>query len=124
DTAGLREVVDEIESEGVRRARAAREQSDVVLLVLDASRRMEAEERQAVAEARPERTLVVVNKSDLAAAEAAPPIAGALWVSARTGEGCDRLKAALSAVLVGTGTLEDPILTDVRHARALEGTLE
>jgi tRNA modification GTPase len=122
DTAGLREIEDAVESEGVRRARAAREESDAAILVLDAGRPIEPAERKAVEDASPDRTIVVVNKTDLGAASAAP--VGALRVSALTGEGCAELGAALTRLIVGGGTIEDPILTDARHARALEGALE
>jgi tRNA modification GTPase len=118
DTAGLREIENEVESEGVRRARAAREESDLAILVLDAGRALELAERQAVAEARASRTLVVVNKADLAAG---PP--GGLRVSALTGEGIDALREALVTVLLGAGPVEPPILTDVRHALAIEEAL-
>ena len=45
DTAGLREVRDAVEREGVSRARRALEQADLVLLVLDGSRELDELER-------------------------------------------------------------------------------
>ena len=44
-------------------------------------------------------------------------------VSALTGEGVDELRRALRRCLVGAGPLEDPIITDARHAGALEQAL-
>jgi tRNA modification GTPase len=44
-------------------------------------------------------------------------------VSALTGEGTEALRVELRRRLVGTGQLEAPIITDARHARALEQTL-
>jgi tRNA modification GTPase len=125
DTAGLREVVDPVEGEGVRRARAAREEADVVLLVLEGSTAPTDEEREVLEEIEGTddggRTLVVVNKIDLPRAKEAPSPPGALDVSALTGEGLDALREAVRERLVGAGPLEDPVLTDARHARALEG---
>jgi tRNA modification GTPase len=124
DTAGLRAVADPVEGEGVRRARAAREEADVVLLVLDGSTVPTDEERgvlEEIADATEEgRTLVVINKIDLPRAdgEARPP--GALEVSALTGEGLDVLRETMRKRLVGAGPLEDPVVTDARHAQALE----
>lgn len=120
DTAGLRDIEDVVESEGVRRARAAREEADVAILVLDAGRSAEPSELQALEEASPDRTLVVVNKVDLSTGEPAASIGSALRVSARTGEGIDALRKTLASMLLGAGPVEDPILTDARHARAIE----
>ena len=125
DTAGLRAVADPVEDEGVRRAHAARAEADLVLLVLDGSLPPADDElaalERACSEAERGRTIVVRNKSDL-------PLAGdgeevepdAIDVSALTGEGIDELRRELRTRLVGTGTLEDPIITDARHARSLE----
>jgi len=123
DTAGLREVTGDVESEGVRRAERAREEADLVLLVLDGSRQLEpleleALERSAAAAAR---TLVAVNKCDLPAA--GEPVPHALRVSALTGDGVGGLREELRRKLVGTGPVEDPIITSTRHASALDETV-
>jgi tRNA modification GTPase len=106
DTAGLREAEDEIEAEGIRRARARAEAADLVLFVAEAG---------AVTGAIPDGALVVANKIDLA-----PAAAGALGVSARTGEGVAGLRAALAqaarARLAPSGA---PVLTRARHRAAL-----
>jgi tRNA modification GTPase len=122
DTAGLREVGDLVESEGVRRARAARQEADLEMLVLDGSRPLEAAEREALEAARGDggsTTIVVVNKIDLPAT-APPPVPDAVQVSARTGRGLDTLRAAIRKRVAGAGPVEDPILTDARHAHAVE----
>lgn len=125
DTAGLRQVEDPLESEGVRRAEQARAEADLLLLVLDGSRPMLASERAALARALREeersRTVVVLNKCDLEPDEGWElPDPGVLKVSALTGEGIGRLRDALKERLIGSGPLEDPIITDARHARAIE----
>jgi tRNA modification GTPase len=126
DTAGLREGAGEVESEGVRRAVEARERADLVLLVLDRSRRLTRMERadleQAVAD--PERTVVVWNKIDLPSGTGSPdPAPQAVPVSALTGTGCNRLKTVIREKLVGpAGSFEDPLVTNVRHAEALQKT--
>lgn len=125
DTAGLREVTDPVESEGVRRAVRAREEADLILLVLDGSRPVEPLELEALERSRTapqgERTVVVVNKSDLPdGTRTELPGPAPLRVSALTGEGLDTLRDELRRCLVGTGPLEDPIITNSRHAHALE----
>ena len=125
DTAGLREAGDEIEREGVRRAERARDEADFVLLVLDGSRELEPLERAALARARDRaatrRTVVVVNKCDLPGAAArALPHPSALRISARTGAGVPELKLELGPRLLEGQGGEDPVVTNRRHAAALE----
>lgn len=62
DTAGMRETADEIEAEGVRRARAAAEKADVIVVVQDSRDEMEDEVAEMLV---PGRSLVVLSKADL-----------------------------------------------------------
>ena len=129
DTAGLRRAPDPVEEEGIRRAEKARAEADLVLLVFDGSREPEPEELEALTEARggpdARRTVTVVTKCDLPGArEREIPDPSALRVSAVTGEGIDALRAELRARLVGETPVEDPLVTNTRHARALEETRE
>ena len=48
---------------------------------------------------------------------------GAIPICALTGEGLDALREAIREALRGAGPLEDPIVTKVRHAAALEETV-
>jgi tRNA modification GTPase len=127
DTAGLRDAAGEAETEGVRRAERARAEADLVLLVLDASRPLRPLERDALdrGSGGPERgrTIVALNKCDLPEAAGAE-YPGALRVSALTGEGLGALRAELRRRLLGTGPVEDPIMTNGRHARGLEQARE
>jgi tRNA modification GTPase len=121
DTAGLRRTDDPVESEGLRRAEVARREADVVLLVLDGSCPLDDAERRALEEASGPRarTLVVRSKSDLPQDRWQASVVAPISVSARTGEGMAVLRAALLERIRGTGTLEDPILTNARHAEAI-----
>jgi len=116
DTAGLREAVDEIEAEGVRRARHRAEQADLVLAVFAADQAPDAETLAAM----PADALVVVNKADLAT----PSLAGALAISALSGLGLDKLRAQLearAAALAGLGA--QATLTRPRHVAAVRDAL-
>ncbi len=127
DTAGVRAAGDEVEAEGVRRARAAAGEADLVVLVLDASRSLRDDERETLAErfsGGVTETIVVANKIDLARSRGAGlPWPSAIPISALTGEGLDALREAIRAALCGSGPREDPVLTNVRHAAALEETV-
>ncbi|HKK01883.1 MAG TPA: tRNA uridine-5-carboxymethylaminomethyl(34) synthesis GTPase MnmE, partial [Desulfuromonadales bacterium] len=65
DTAGIRDTEELIELEGVRRARARAKGADLVLLVLDGSQSPGADDLLAFQACDPQRTLIVLNKSDL-----------------------------------------------------------
>ena len=93
DTAGLRQTDDRIEAEGVRRARAELQRADLVLYVIDASAFVSGEESLVESAQLPSGVPVIEvwNKSDLAVA----PDGSALSVSALTGQGIDKLKAAI-----------------------------
>jgi tRNA modification GTPase len=111
DTAGIREAEGRLEQAGIDRALSRVEAADLVLWVVDAT---------APVWLAPAGAMAVLNKIDLA------PGAGTgrdvLEVSARTGEGIDRLVALLAeraaeAVASGAG---GPLLTRIRHRVELE----
>ena len=95
DTAGLRDTSDPVESIGVDRAKKRIGEAEVLLLVFDTSRPLEAEDRELLAQAKDFSGVAVLllNKSDLSAAwdESALPEGSpaAFCVSAKTGEGFD-----------------------------------
>lgn len=68
DTAGLRAAQDLIEAEGVARARRAIEQAELVILVLDGSRPLGPDEREAIAITQGHPRIVLANKGDLGGA--------------------------------------------------------
>ena len=100
DTAGLREGGDEIEREGMRRAHAEVQRADVALLVLDARDPQAGRAALEAAAAGVPRQLWILNKSDLLD-PGAPPPAGGIAVSAKTGAGLDALHAALRELAAG-----------------------
>jgi tRNA modification GTPase len=96
DTAGLRAAAEEIEAQGVARARQQMAEADLVLLIFDASQPFSDEDAE-LAAAWPA-ALAVFNKSDLA--RAAEPPDAAIMTSAVTREGIDELLRAISRRLV------------------------
>ena len=65
DTAGLRTPTDPVEIEGVRRTRAAVDRSDLILLLVDQSEELTAEDRDLLASEWPAPVVLVRNKADL-----------------------------------------------------------
>lgn len=123
DTAGLRPTRDDVEAEGVRRARAAAGEADLVLVVLDAGRPLDDAERGELEGMREGALcrLVIANKWDLRRGEAvAAPWPDAVPVSAATGEGLEALRALLMRTVAGPLGAEPPVVTNLRHALALQ----
>jgi tRNA modification GTPase len=119
DTAGLRDSADVIEQEGLRRALKRAEEAELRLFVFDATRPEDA--AGATAWPGPD-TLLVANKIDLAHDLGALP-AGAILVSALTGEGLPPLIGALTSRISETYDVTAPVLTRARHREALETAL-
>jgi tRNA modification GTPase len=76
DTAGIRVSEDEVEQEGVVRARRAAAAADLVILVLDRSRPFEDIDIALIRETSPAPRLIVINKIDLPAAWSEGELAG------------------------------------------------
>lgn len=115
DTAGLRDTVDEIEVEGIRRSHRRAAEADLRLVIRDAAEPVSADPALGPG---PD-TIRVANKIDQS-----PDV---LWaedeipISVRTGAGLDRLLDALAEAverrLTGDGS---PALTRARHRAALQ----
>ncbi|MDH3703057.1 MAG: tRNA uridine-5-carboxymethylaminomethyl(34) synthesis GTPase MnmE [Alphaproteobacteria bacterium] len=125
DTAGIRDAADEIEAEGVRRARKWAEEADLKIVVLAADgRRGDAPEGGdgAVADLIDGDTALVINKIDLRppAEMPATPALGIFPLSVRTGQGVDAFLSALGAAVqqrIGLG--DAPLVTRARHRDAV-----
>ena len=114
DTAGMRETVDPIEQEGVRRMLARAETADIVLWLSSAT---ETPSEPPVFLTRPEIQVVrVTTQTD----RASPPPA-ALAISAVTGEGIDSLVQRLTELAAEQSARGDEgaILTRARHRQAV-----
>ena len=112
DTAGIRATDDEIEGEGVRRARAWADTADLKLVLVEGAEPDTAPEIAGLIDVN---AIVVATKADLA------PAAGGLAVSAKTGQGMTELVARLTAAaerLLAPG--EMPNATRARHRNGVE----
>jgi tRNA modification GTPase len=120
DTAGIRESSDQIEAEGIRRARATIEQSDLALLVLDLEGAENAE--QILSGELPANIPVirVWNKVDIAPGQKEQ--ADTINISAKTGQGIDRLKTAIKDAVGLREAQEGSFSARTRHLDALRRT--
>ncbi len=107
DTAGLRSPTDEVEKEGVKRAKRAVERSDLVLLLLDRSTPPSEEDRELLITDWHRPAILVLNKSDLPPAFGNHEIEsdrylGVYEISAKTGDGVNLLaKGIVDSILTG-----------------------
>lgn len=133
DTAGLRDSPDPVEKEGVSRALELAGDAELILLVTDAARSPDDEERAFIA-AHAGRVLLVRNKADLlgeAAREAVPGPENcpSVTVSAKTGQGLETLAARIRHLALALGGASDAepefgdIVPNIRQSRLLMAAL-
>ncbi|MBK1836482.1 tRNA uridine-5-carboxymethylaminomethyl(34) synthesis GTPase MnmE [Azospirillum sp. YIM B02556] len=119
DTAGLREAAaDEVEEEGIRRARDRAARADVKVAVFDATTLPDLD--PATLDLIDRDTVVVFNKTDLAKAADLRPDLSPIAVSAQTGAGLKLLEDKLTAYSADRLAIgSTPSLTRARHREAL-----
>jgi len=131
DTAGLREAFEEAEQIGITRTREALADAGLVLVVLDATQRLNDEERKLLAAVVDRPALIAINKSDLTG-EAEPAAVlqedrsvamginiPVLATSALTGNGIADLRERILALATGGAAAEPGLLTSLRHQQAI-----
>jgi tRNA modification GTPase len=117
DTAGWRDTLDVVEREGVARATQARGVADLILLVLDRSEPLTADDERLLEDTATRARIIVANKSDLPEAWR---MNGRICVSAKTGAGFDELRRAIACALTGGESLKDTAaISNARHIALL-----
>lgn len=145
DTAGIHPTQDPVERIGVERALRSAHSADLCLLVLDRSEPLQSDDWGALEQTAGIRTLIILNKCDLAPAWhgmitgneilldgrsiglQSPSVAGSLVEAAvGVGQGVDKIeKAILEAIFDGQVIPADSLDTgSLRHGVALEKTAE
>ncbi|MFC1823339.1 tRNA uridine-5-carboxymethylaminomethyl(34) synthesis GTPase MnmE [Thermodesulfobacteriota bacterium] len=129
DTAGFREVADEVEKIGLKLAEEKLNEADLILAVIDRSRPLNQDDRDIAARLRQKRSLVILNKIDLPSKldekELEPELLGIpiVRISALTGEGIDDLRLAIQHLVTDDGDLDttySQLAPNMRHQKALE----
>ncbi|MCA1575483.1 MAG: tRNA modification GTPase [Acidobacteria bacterium] len=121
DTAGVRDSTDRIESMGVERTRQAMADADLLVVVIDGSEDLRAEDFSVLSQASTARHIVAFNKSDVPSFDILEKArssfqARGINVSAVTGFGLETLRAA---ILEPFGSVDSSnagfLITDARH---------
>jgi tRNA modification GTPase len=121
DTAGLRDADDEIEGEGVRRARDRAADADVKLVLFDGTAIPDRHTIDII----DENSIVILSKTDLHTGSGKVAGHAALAISAKTGAGMAELLARLQSEVARRMDLSgSPALTRQRHRKSLENCRE
>lgn len=128
DCAGLRLTQDPLEQQGVDRSRAAAERAGLLFVVLDASRPLDDDDRQALDYARERPAVILLNKCDLPPIVETEPLEAAFLhvcqISALTGEGLDYLDSIVRRLFDTRAVCDGSVLTGARQAEAIKATLQ
>ena len=125
DTAGIRSTESVVEAEGVRRARGATAAAGVVVLMLDRSRPLAAEDTELLRDTAGRRRVVVVNKRDLPARWRVADLPGPTGVVVEVAltDGADTasvVETITNALWADDGERDTPAISNVRHVELLE----
>ncbi len=127
DTAGIRKAAETIEIEGIRRSHIAIEKSDLILLVLDAEKGIDDNDKALLERIPKEKTIAIWNKIDLPTKKIeklqCPHV---VEISAKTSFGIDALHQMIDAVIWKNGPpgKDELLITNMRHKEALQKALD
>jgi tRNA modification GTPase len=123
DTAGLRESEDVVENMGIARTHQTLHRADLILLLLDASQGLTAQDKAILADLPTDiPRLLVFNKSDLLHGDtlALPKDERSVCVSALTGAGLEELRGMLLEAVGWRAQESGAFMARERHLRALQ----
>lgn len=123
DTAGLRESEDVVENMGIERTHQTLHRADLILLLLDASQGLTAQDKAIIADLPTDiPRLLVFNKSDLLHGDTLdlPKDERSICVSALTGAGLEELRGMLLEAVGWRAQESGAFMARERHLRALQ----
>ena len=112
DTAGVRDSQNQIEKEGVKRAIEAGESADIVLEVVDAR---EWDQNKDI-----NKSMLVLNKSDLLIRKLKIDANETFLLSAKTGEGIDNLLDHIAGLFMTDDSCDSSITARKRHLKSIK----
>ncbi|AUS98503.1 tRNA uridine-5-carboxymethylaminomethyl(34) synthesis GTPase MnmE [Clostridium thermosuccinogenes] len=123
DTAGIRETDDVVEKIGVERAQNAIENSDLVIVMIDAGVGISEEDMEILEKVKGKKTIVLINKVDLADKQEVDAIADKLAgfrvirTSVKNEKGIDDLEKEITDLFMkgGISLNSEVIITNIRH---------
>ena len=121
DTAGLRDSINEIECEGIKRAHALIDQADMNLLVVDKLKSTTDSIKMLIDQFDLQRLILVLNKCDIDCTTVElPEKIPSVYISARTGEGIEDLKKVMTDKLGIKEDFQTQTVITQRHLEELK----
>jgi tRNA modification GTPase len=126
DTAGIRETDQIIEKEGIKRSKKAIEDSDIVLLVLDSTKKISNDEQKLLHFCKNKKTVIIWNKIDIEKPTQKLDNNHIIEMSAKNDIGLQDLEKAIKDLLFGNNlpSKQEVIITNFRHKQALSEAIE
>ena len=124
DTAGIRESGDTVERLGIEKSKAAIESASLILAVFDLSRPLDPDDESLISAIinahKEDKTVCILNKSDISECTHRLPFERCVTISARSGEGIDSLIETVSEMF-GAGEIgeNDEIVINARQCAAV-----
>lgn len=115
DTAGIRETTDKIETIGIERSKASVSNADLVLFMIDGSRELDDEDRFISGHLPPDKTVVVINKTDLKQIVSPSDIRSLMDSQAASEDAPDSVSKPGSIVQIIETSLADEIGESAEH---------
>ncbi len=129
DTAGIRESADTVEKIGIEKSKKAIGEAGLVLAVFDSSRPLDADDEKLITaikeSGQSEKTVCIVNKTDISDETFELPFEKVIKISALNGEGIDALVETVSRMF-GAGEISenDEIVINARQCAAVANAAE
>lgn len=123
DTAGIHHSYDQVEKMGIDRARDRLASCELALAVFDGSQPLTDDDREIITSLDPEKSVVVLNKSDLESVTTAADFADfphTVTLSCESGEGIDSLRDTVEGMFIdGAIDYSQAVITNARQHAAL-----
>jgi tRNA modification GTPase len=133
DTAGIREVKDIVEKEGVKRSLKSIENADLIIALFDQSEPLGDEDLEVLEKIRDRKAIIVLNKSDLQSgfdkgifpSQFSPNASNIVRISATRGDGLEELKETVfnACLMDWKEGREGVIVTNIRHKTSIGNAL-
>ena len=119
DTAGIRETTDIVEQIGVSKSLDIIEKAELVLLVLDGSEELTAEDIELLDKVKNKKYLVIVNKNDLGIKIDLNKLENPIIISTNDEKAIDELRNAILS-LIKVENIQNKDITYISNARQIE----
>lgn len=124
DTAGIHDTADKVEKIGVDKAKNLIKQADIVLFLVDSSRKISKEDEEIYDSIQDSKYIVLKTKSDLETKND-KQFDNEILISTETGSGIDELKAKiLELTQISSIPSDSVVITNERHKSALQRAKE